>query len=133
VKSLLTTILLALVAGSIIGCGSQVVPSSGPRPPTEPMNVTIYQKEPHRYEVLGRVEVPIGGEVRWDDRGEAVAGFDRLKSAAAAQGANGLLLVGDDPLMTRVLAGYKGTFYQVPVRTENPRAAIAKAIYVLDE
>src|SRR5687767_12486072 len=117
----------------VTGCASEVVPSSGPRPPTDPSSVTIYQKEPQRYEILGPVAVPVGGDVRWDNRGDAAAGFDRLKSQAAAIGANGILLVGDDPQMTKVLAGYKGAYYQVPVRPGKPDAAVARAIYVLKE
>ena len=128
-----TTFSLMAVATIVTGCASEVVPSSGPRAPTSASAVAIYQKEPQRYELLGPVEVPVGGEVRWDSRGEAVAGFDRLKAQAAAMGANGILLMGDDPNMTRVLAGYKGTFYQVPVRYGKPDAAVAKAIYVLKE
>jgi hypothetical protein len=133
VKYLRTNILFPALAMMVAGCSSEVVPSKGARAPTDPAQVAIYQKEPHRYELLGNVEVPVGGEVRWDERGEAVAGFDRLKSQAAARGANGILLVGDNPQMTRVLAGYKGTFYKVPVRYGKPDVAVAKAIYVLDQ
>lgn len=132
-RSRTTILLLSALATIVTGCASEVVPSSGPRAATDPATVRIYQKEPHRYEIMGNVEVPVGGDVRWDERGEAVAGFERLKAQAAARGANGILLVGDNPQMTRVLAGYKGTFYKVPVRYGKPDVAVAKAIYVLEE
>jgi hypothetical protein len=71
--------------------------------------------------------------VRWDERGDADAGFDRLKADAAARGANGLLLQAPAGAAdARVLAGYKGDYYQVPLQTK-PRAAVAQAIYVLEE
>ena len=129
-----TTILLTAVALIIVGCASsEVVPSSGARPPSDPAKVTIYQKEPRRYEIIGNVELPIGGDVKWDERGEANIAFDRLKSQAAAKGANGILLVGDNPQMTKVLAGYKGTNYQIPVRYGKPDYVVAKAVYVIDQ
>ena len=123
-------IILVLVAAA--GCGPTVVPSEGARPPLDPSQVSIYQKEPQRYEILGTVEVPVGGEVRWDRNGEANAGFERLKAQAAARGANGLLLKADEPDTLGVVVGYKGTFYQVPVRMEPARTAVAKAVYVLE-
>jgi hypothetical protein len=125
-------VLQFLVLIVVAGCGPEVVPSSGPRAPTDPSQVSIYQKEPKRYEILGNVEVAVGGDVRWDSKGEANAGFERLKAQAAARGANGILLSGDSPEMMRVVARYKGTWYQVPVRTETPKTAVAKAIYVLE-
>jgi hypothetical protein len=92
-----------------------VVPSSGPRPPTNPKDVAIYPKEPKKYEKLGVVEVPVGGDVRWDEKGESTAGFEKLKAGAAARGANGILLTSPTADSKQfVVAGYKGTFYQVP-------------------
>ena len=123
---------LSMAAVILTGCASEVVQPTGPRNPTTPDQVKIYQKAPKRYELIGSVEVPVGGDVRWDSRGEANAGFDKLKAAAAARGANGLLLEGDDPQMTRVVAGYHGTWYQVPVRAK-PDTAVGKAIYVIKE
>jgi hypothetical protein len=121
---------MVIVAG---GCSPEVVPSSGPRSPTNPASVEIYPKEPKKYEKLGVVEVPVGGDVRWDEKGEATAGFERLKAGAAAVGANGILLNPPPaPGMASVLAGYKGTFYQVPVRPGNPKAVAVQAIYVID-
>ena len=126
-------VLLTLIALMDSGCASEVVPSSGPRPPADPAQVKFYEKEPRRYEILGSIEVPIGGDVRWDKRGEANAGMERLKSQAAQRGANGVLLKGDDPQMLNVGVSYKGSFYHVPIRSGTPDAAVAKAIYVLDE
>ena len=121
---------LVLVVGG--GCSPEVVPSSGTRPPTDPKDVVIYQKEPQKYEELGVVEVPVGGDVRWDEKGESTPGFEKLKAGAAARGANGILLTRPSPDMGLVLAGYKGTFYQVPVRAGNPKVVAVKAIYVIE-
>lgn len=122
---------LLVVLGVVGGCSSEVRQPSGARTPTDPRDVAIYAKEPKKYEDLGVVEVPIGGDVRWDARGDATPGFEKLKAAAADKGANGILLVGPAPDMPRVLAGYKGTFYQVPLHEQPPRSVMVKAIYVL--
>lgn len=127
--SSLVVVALVLVGG---GCSPEVMPSSGTRPPTDPQSVQIYPKEPAKYEQLGVVEVPVGGDVRWDEKGEATAGFEKLKAGAAARGANGILLKHPSPDMSSVLAGYKGTFYQVPVKLGNPKVVAVQAIYVIE-
>lgn len=116
------------------GCQSpEVVAPSGPRAATSPEQVKIYQKQPKKYEELGVIEVPIGGDVRWDERAHAKGGFDQLKQRAAALGANGLLLqVPDGKQDFMVVAGDGNDYYQVPMRNE-PRRAVAQAIYVLKE
>ena len=130
-----TPVALAVALLIICGCSSpEVVPSSGTRAPTRPEDVKIYAKHPRKYERLGVVSVAVTPEVRFDERGDANLGFDRLKAAAAARGANGLLLTkdgieGSDALAT---VGYHGTFYQVPVKS-NPRTAMGEAIYVIEE
>ena len=114
---------------SMAGCAPQVMPPSGTRTPTSPDQVMIYQKQPHKYEDLGMVTVPIGGEIRMDDRGDATAGFTELKKKAAALGANGLLL--DEDKVTSaatVTAASNGTFYKVPV-DHNPKVAKGIAIW----
>ena len=121
---------LLLICG---GCGSRVVESSGQRPPTTPDKVKIYEKPPQRYERLGKVTVPVTPEIRWDERGESNLGIDRLKGEAAKRGANGLLLVvADGSSDATATVGYHGTFYQVPMQAQ-PRAALAEAIYVLEQ
>ena len=124
------TVAVLVAIGVLGGCSSEVRQPSGARPPTDPRDVAIYAKEPKKYEDLGFVEVPVGGDVRWDAGGDATPGFEKLKAAAAAKGANGILMAGPTPDMPRVLAGYKGTFYQVPLREESPRSVVVKAIYV---
>jgi hypothetical protein len=129
--SVVVVFLGVLIAGS--GCSPEVVPSSGPRMPTSPAAVEIYPKEPKKYEKLGVVEVPVGGDVRWDEKGEATAGFEKLKAGAAAVGANGILLNPPPaPGMGLVVAGYKGAFYQVPYRTGNPKVVAVQAIYMIE-
>ena len=120
------------------GCESEVLPNSGNHPPLQPDQVKLYQKQPKKYEELGMIEVPTTTEMRWDQRGDSTAGFDALKAKAAAMGANGVLLMRksgegkSDDEGAMVTAGYKGEFYQVPLRT-NPPTAVAQAIYVLKE
>jgi hypothetical protein len=124
--------MISLLAG---GCAPkpEVVPSSGPHPATVPEQIKIYQNQPARYERLGLVTVPIAADARWDERGHAKAGFDKLKQKAAALGANGVLLdlppgVGDYV----VLVGDGENFYRVLMRRK-PREARADAIFVLKE
>jgi hypothetical protein len=111
----------------------EVVPSSGPRPPTSADQVHIFQEAPKRYEKLGGVSVSRDEGATWDDKGDATVGIDLLKRKAAALGANGLLLIperGKDE-NRRILAGYRGEYYQVPVSTGTPPHGMAQAIYVL--
>lgn len=118
----------------VAGCASsEVVPASGPRSAIQPSLVKIYQTAPKKYEKHGLVEVPVTGEVRWSEKGDATPGFERLKTQAANKGANGILLTIDKKDFTiAVTASHNGTFYQVPIR-ENPRTAVAEAIYVIEE
>jgi hypothetical protein len=119
---------------AMVGCGPKEVPSSGKRSPTSADRVRIYQKAPHRYENLGVVSIAVTPEVRMDDKGDSTLGFERLKAKAAELGANGLLLIVPvTEANANVLAGYKGSFYQVPVRTTGARTAYATAIWVLEE
>jgi hypothetical protein len=130
---------LAILSAALLlsACASkpEVVPSSGPRPPTSPDQVQIYQKEPKRYEKLGAVSVSRNEGASWDDRGDATAGFDILKRKAAALGANGLLLIAADEAANskRITAGYHGNYYEIPVSRTTPPYGLAQAIYVLSE
>jgi hypothetical protein len=120
---------------SLCGCKSEpdVLKPTGPRPPTTAAQIKIYPKPPNRYELLGTVSVQAGGDVKWDERGNANVGFDRLLADAAKLGANGLLMAADpDPEARLVTAGYHGAFYQLPVRGKPP-TAVAQAIYVIKE
>ncbi len=130
----LVTALGALHGAAGCAAAPEVVPSSGPRPPSPPQSVKIYQKPPLRYEKLGLVVVPATKDTPWDARGNADSGFDRLKAAAAERGANGILLVVDEgQSQGTILAGYHNTFYQVPYQREPQRAGVVEAIYVLKE
>ncbi len=124
-------LMLASLAVVLCSCGPEVVPSSGPRPPTSPDGVKIYQKKPARYEELGLLALPITPDLSWDQNGDANAAFDHMKAAAASLGANGILLdvnAGDNTILTQ--AGYHGTFYLVPMKD---KTAFNEAIYVLKE
>lgn len=116
------------------GCTHEASKASAPRPPTNPDQVTFYQKAPvSKYETLGPVTVPVGGAIRMDERGDATAAFVELKKQAATLGANGVLLdehkVPSDLVVT---ASYNGTFYTVPVN-RNPRVAKGEAIWVYEK
>ena len=129
---------VAMLVGGLMcvvamGCGSHVVPGSGNRQPTDPHKVMVYTDQPKKYEDLGKVEVPVGGDVKWDSQGDATAGFDKLRAEAAARGENGILLRKDIPETVLVTAGDRGTFYSVPVRTGTPKVAVAEAIYVIEK
>jgi len=126
----LTTLALVLAG---FGCGPQVVPSTGPHAPTSADAVKIYDKPPHKYELLGTVTVSAGDGVKWGERGDADAGFARLKERAAALGANGLLMnAPQGEFDGRISASEKGVFHQIPVRGKE-KTAVAQAIYMLEE
>ena len=125
---------LILAAGLLFlaSCASQVVPTQ-PHAATTLDQVKIYQNTPKKYEFLGTVSLVIPPSMSWDQNGNANDGFNQLKQQAAALGANGLLLVQDAPSATySVKAGYGGTFYNVPMR-DNPKTAVARAIFVVEE
>jgi hypothetical protein len=131
--SVLRIVVVGLFAvGGAGGCGSHVVQPSGARAATDPKDVMIYTKEPKKYEELGSVEVPVGGDVKWDRNGDATPGFEKLKAAAAARGANGILLKVGGNDVESVVAGYRGKFYPVPVRRGTPSVAVVPAIYVIE-
>ncbi len=122
---------LVVMAMLLVGCSEQIKPATK-HAPTTPDQVKIYQEAPAQYEQLGLIHVPVGGEVKWDQSGDANAGFDQFKAKAAAMGANGVLLaVPAGTSDVQVTAGYKGAFYAVPVKTGAKREAVAEAVFVL--
>jgi hypothetical protein len=127
--------LTLLLVMSQFGCASspEIVQSTGPRPPTDPQYVAIYQKQPKKYERLGQITQVITPDMRWDEKGDSTAGFDKLKALAAQKGANGVLLqLPEGTYSYLVLAGYKGNYYQVPVKAGEPKTVMAEAVYVLE-
>ena len=125
--------ILAAFVCSACTSSPEVVPSSGPRTATSPEQVEIYTKAPDKYEELGPVTVTGAEGAKWDERGDATAGFDALKRKAADRGANGLLLkLKEGEYEQLVLAGYKGEYYPVPVKGKPP-TAVAQAIYVIEK
>jgi hypothetical protein len=128
-------LLLLLVSLSDVGCSSpEIVPSKGTRPPTSPEYIGIYQKEPRKYERLGLITQQVTPEMKFDDRGDSTKGFEALKAQAAKLGANGLLLkLPEGSYDFLVLAGYKGSYYQVPANKGEPKTVMGEAIYVLEQ
>jgi hypothetical protein len=130
-QSRFKVLMVSTFVTALCSCGPEVVPSSGPRPPTSPDSVKIYQNKPSKYEDLGLLTLAITPDLGWDRNGDANAAFDRMKEQAAALGANGLLL-DVDPSHYDILtqAGYHATFYQVPMKA---KTAFGEAIFVLKE
>ena len=127
--------LMLLIASMFnVGCASsEVVPSKGPRPPTSPEYIAIYQKEPRKYERLGLVTQEVTPDMKFDERGDSTKGFEKLKQLAAEKGATGLLLkLPEGTYDFLVLAGYKGSYYQVPAKQGQPKTVMGEAIYVVE-
>ena len=121
---------VTLIALSLCGCGPTVLAPTT-HEPSNPEHVKIYQKPPGKYEDLGTISLNITPDLRWDKNGDADAAFDAMKAKAAALGANGILLqVAPFPDELLTAAGYRGEYYQVPMRG---RTVFNEAIYVLKE
>jgi hypothetical protein len=131
----LRLLVLLVVMSALSGCGHEVVPSTGPREPLSADVVKIYPNYPRKYERLGTVTLPITPELAWDQTGRADAAVARLKSQAAALGANGLLMLPDDAdsfeYFATVRYGKRESF-ALPMRSKPP-TAVAEAIYVIKE
>jgi len=124
---------LAALVCSACSSSPEIVPSSGPRDATSPEQVEIYPKAPAKYEDLGPVTVTGAEGATWDHKGDATQGIEILKRKAAERGANGLLLkLKEGEYEQLVLAGYKGEYYQVPIKGKPP-TAIVEAIYVIEK
>jgi hypothetical protein len=125
---------LVLISYAGFGCASpEVVQSKGPHAPTSPEYIALYQKEPRKYERLGTITQVVTPEMKFDERGDSTPGFEKLKAQAAEKGANGLLLqLPDGTYDFLVLAGYRGSYYQVPAKRGDPKTVLAEAIYVLE-
>jgi hypothetical protein len=119
---------LFAVAFLLCACESQ---SKAPEMPVAAADVKIYKDPPfNQYKVLGLVTLPTGGEVTWGDRGDSTRGFELLREKVAQLGGNGILLKLDPKEYDmQVLAGDRGTYYQVPLKG-NPRTVVVQAIRV---
>jgi hypothetical protein len=97
--------------------------------------VRILQDRPQKYEQLGTITLEITPALTWDERGDANAAFELLKQKAAATGANAVVLWAQpEAFDIQATAGYKGKFYQVPIKRQLPtRTAIAQAVYIIQE
>ena len=129
--ALASVTLLLIVMNS--GCASPEMVPATKHAPSDPTYVAIYQKEPRKYENLGLIQEIVTPDMKWDERGDSTAGFEKLKAQAAAKGANGVLLkLPEGSFDYLVLAGYKGAYYQVPVKEGEPKTVMAAAIYMLE-
>jgi hypothetical protein len=122
-------ILALMLALLTPGC-SEVVPTTS-HPAGDPAQVKIYTMAPFtKYEKLGLVTVAVTPEMKWDEKGDSTKGFEALFGKAAAMGGNAVLLQVDaGQYDTMVGAGYKGMFYNVPLR-RNPKTIVAQALFV---
>lgn len=130
-----TLVVLCAQLLTIIGCASEPKDLSGQTlAPTTPDSVTLYQKKPDRYGLVGMIKIPLTPDLTWSERGHADKAFDLMKSKAAAMGANGVLFDVDrsqyDVIAT---AGYGTSFYQVPIALKPQRTIIARAILVTEK
>jgi hypothetical protein len=123
---------LIVLAGMVIGCQSEVLQPTEARRPTDPASVKLYQKEPKKYEDLGFVEVASDMlHAKGNQADDVVA---QLKTKAAAKGANGVYLTSPGGKgMYRVGAYYGDEYYVFPFRDRPTKAAIGKAIYVIEQ
>jgi hypothetical protein len=82
--------LLVVLAG---GCaGTSHVITGNPREPIDPGQVTIYSTAPPRYEEIAVIDASSQMSFAFGDQNKTNAVMNRLKKAAAALGANGVLL-----------------------------------------
>ena len=123
----LVAILLAGVTLLIASCAPTVVPSSGPRPATNPASVALYQDPPSKYEDLGVIRTE--GAFEWEEVGQMQKVIDELKAKAAALGGNGVLLQVPEYRL-RAVGTYDEEPYTVPIDKAKTRNAMATAIYV---
>jgi hypothetical protein len=135
---------MAALVAALAGCTSSSNSNASqmsktPRPPISPDLVTFYRTPPAKCDTVGLIKVPVTPELRWDERGDATAGFQILRSKAAAMGANGVLLkVPESEYERQVTAGYmsggKTDWYTVSLRGKPGEAtAVAQAIYVYNQ
>ena len=125
-------VLAAAMGIFVTGCGPEVVPASK-HDPISPEAVKFYQKQPAKYEELVVISVPVTPAMKWNEQGDATPAFEALRAKAAATGANGVLLIAQPGTFdVMATAGFKGTWYQVPVKRD-PKTLVAKAIYVISE
>jgi hypothetical protein len=116
----------------LAGCASTVLQPSGPKAPTDPASVRLYQNEPKKYEDLGVVEVT--ENVKYEDNFGAKGVADQLRAKAAARGANGVYLF---PALEKNMIGvgaFDGdNYYTFPVRREGPRKIVlGRAMFVIE-
>lgn len=132
-KRTVASMLIACLVCLVSGCASKPLPSSGPREPIPAGQVKFYQKYPKQCEQVRMIKLVLTPEMKWDERADANAAFEALKPLAAAAGANGIVLkapAGEYEYL--VTAGYRGTFYQVPMLGQ-PKTIVAEAVFVLEE
>lgn len=129
-----TIFCLAFLSLISAGCAETTILPATKHAPSLADSIKFYTKPPRSYENLGLVQFAVPPGMTWDKNGNVDAGFEDFKAKAAAMGANGLLFDGTlvEGTQHLTLAGYKGQYYQVPVKQE-PRTAMAKAIYVVEE
>lgn len=126
--------ILMILASSLLACAPEIVPTTGPHPATLASQVKIYQKQPSKYEKLGILELPAKPTTNWQESADATPAFTELRTRAAALGANGLLLMDDNPNANDVDVGakFEGQYYLVPVRRDT-KSVLVQAIWVISE
>lgn len=117
----------------LAGCGSTMEPSTR-HDAISASAVKLYTKAPSDYQMIDIVSYALPAGMTWDQNTDATEGFDALKAAAAAKGANGLLFDSVPIAGTEhyTLVNYHGKLYTVDM-VMHPRRVMAKAIYVIKQ
>ena len=125
-------LMLGMMVAGLCACAPKVVQPTGPRPAIAPEAVTLYQQEPSHYEDLGLIAVE--ADLMQERRHDAEMVGNALKAAAAARGANGVLMtVPAGEGFYRVGAFYRGSYFTFPSRLHPEKEVFGRAIYVLGQ
>jgi hypothetical protein len=82
-----------IAVSALAGCaGTSQVITGQPRTPVNPAEVELYTSEPPQYEEIAVIEAHSRGSFAVGEQNKLDAVIGRLKKAAAALGANGVLL-----------------------------------------
>jgi hypothetical protein len=120
------------------GCGSEIVEPSAAqiRTATDPRLVKLYHTPPRKYEILGDIQTT--EHLQYGPNNSVDAMVEELIKAAAAKGGNGVLLAVERPGRQGRYARFGGYYQDMLVHfvvrmDPEPAAAIAKAVYVLED
>ena len=92
-RRLVGTLFGALPLALVLGCSTTSRIMVGqPRPPIDPAVVRVYLKPPAKYEEIAVIEASSRASMAFGEQAQTDKVIERLRSEAAALGANGVLL-----------------------------------------